>query len=348
MGLFRRPSAQQGTNAQQAQQAGPTTPDLGAEIQRQLQTARPRVFAYSDYVKQVDCTRCGAPKRLPSKTAWLYCDHCGTLIDYDFRAANFGTNAALTNQIFMYLYAPVKVELEKAVVLRDKDRYRELLRPVYTEWLRQAPQAVSPRATSDDEFRQRTVDYFIETSICREFNPQAHGLNDKLTAATNAIRRFPQPGGGELVDDSIWPVAQLYKEQMDLSYQLIVDSGIIDTEPEQTPLDIQLRMEYSVFVQNWLPKIPPASVDRFLAFFGIKNEYKKADVVDVHTKKCAGCGDELKTLPDARAVVCESCGKKLDIAGGEVPCQNCGARLSFPVGVSAIECPYCHTGTHRV
>jgi hypothetical protein len=29
--------------------------------------------------------RCGAPKRLPSKTAYLYCDNCGSLVDYDFR-----------------------------------------------------------------------------------------------------------------------------------------------------------------------------------------------------------------------------------------------------------------------
>jgi hypothetical protein len=41
-------------------------------------------------------------------------------------------------------------------------------------------------------------------------------------------------------------------------------------------------------------------------------------------------------------------GRKLDIAGGETPCQNGGAPLSFPVGTSALECPYCHTGTHRV
>ena len=82
--------------------------------------------------------------------------------------------------------------------------------------------------------------------------------------------------------------------------------------------------------------------------FGLSGEYSKVDVTDAVTKKCGNCGDELKTLPGATAVVCESCGRKLDIAGGEVPCQTCGARLSFPVGVSGIECPYCHSATHRI
>ena len=32
----------------------------------------------------------------------------------------------------------------------------------------------------------------------------------------------------------------------------------------------------------------------------------------------------------------------------QVNCPACGAPLSFPVGSSGIECPYCHSGTHRL
>jgi len=63
---------------------------------------------------------------------------------------------------------------------------------------------------------------------------------------------------------------------------------------------------------------------------------------------CGGCGAELATLPSASAVVCESCGRKLDVGGGQIPCRNCGAPLSFPVGASRIDCPYCQSGTHRL
>lgn len=104
----------------------------------------------------------------------------------------------------------------------------------------------------------------------------------------------------------------------------------------------------ATFCQGWIPHLQPADADRLLTMFGLSGEYSKVDVTDAVTKKCGNCGDELKTLPGATAVVCESCGRKLDIAGGEVPCQTCGARLSFPVGVSGIECPYCHSATHRI
>jgi LSD1 subclass zinc finger protein len=80
----------------------------------------------------------------------------------------------------------------------------------------------------------------------------------------------------------------------------------------------------------------------------MEQTYQLLDVTGAVTRSCGGCGDKLRTLPGASAVVCESCGRKLDIAGGETPCQTCGAPLSFPVGISRIECPYCHSGTHRL
>src|SRR5262249_29139456 len=123
---------------------------------------QPSLFAHSEFVKQVTCPRCGAPKRLPSKTAYLYCDHCGALVAYDFRLANSGTNAGLTNTVLHQLIAPVQGELDRARAAGDTGRYRGLLRGVYTEWLRQCPQAASPRVKSDEDFRDRMAAYCAE------------------------------------------------------------------------------------------------------------------------------------------------------------------------------------------
>ena len=115
MGLFRKRPA--------------TPPPTVAEsLQGLIQTAgQPSLFAHSEFVKQVTCPACGAPKRLPSKTAYLYCDHCGALVDYDFRLANSGTNAGLTNTAFHQLIAPVQGDLDRARATGDAGRYRELL-----------------------------------------------------------------------------------------------------------------------------------------------------------------------------------------------------------------------------
>jgi DNA-directed RNA polymerase subunit RPC12/RpoP len=107
-------------------------------------------------------------------------------------------------------------------------------------------------------------------------------------------------------------------------------------------------MEYSTFCQGWIPHLKPADGDRMLAFFGLDGQYARVSVAAIATRKCGGCGAEVATVPGARAVVCESCGRKLDIGGGETPCRTCGASLSFPVGSSLIDCPYCHSGTHRL
>ena len=323
-------------------------PDLSAELKRQLAAAHARVFSHSDFVKQVDCYNCGAPKQLPSKTAFIYCDNCGSLTDYDFRLANFDSNAALTNQVFAYLSGPSQPAIDIAVATGDKERYRQLMTPIYAEWLRQCPQANSPRCVADQEFFQRQVTYQVEAFLTREFDKSTHQVGLQLAAATQALRRIPLPNGDYYVSDGIWQVAALYKQQIDMSYQVLQDNGVMALDPEEAPLSVWLRMEYSLFCQNWLPKVPPADSERFLAFFGLNSEYAQAKITNADTKKCGCCGDELTTVPGAQQVICQSCGRKLDIAGGEVPCQNCGAPLSFPVRTSTIDCPYCHTTTHRV
>src|SRR5215510_625910 len=118
MGLF---------NKKQPSPAQPAAaPTIAESLDHLVQTAaKPSVFAHADFVKQVTCPRCGAPKRLPSKTAYLYCDHCGSLVDYDFRLANSGTNAGLTNTVFHQLIAPAQGELDRAFAAGDVARYRE-------------------------------------------------------------------------------------------------------------------------------------------------------------------------------------------------------------------------------
>jgi len=343
MGLFKKRPAQQATAA------STTAPTVAESLEKLVETAgRPSLFAHSEFVKQVDCPRCGARKRLPSKTAYLYCDYCGSLVDYDFRLANSGTNAGLTNTVFHQLIAPVQGELDRARAAGDTGRYRELLRGVYAEWLRQCPQAASPRVKTDADFRDRMAAYCAESQLRKDFDPGLAALERQMNAVIATLQRRPNGTGPWLVSDGIWQVAALFKELIEKAYQMLGTAGVLAMDPDEAPPGVQVRMEYSTFCQGWIPHLPPGEVDRFLAIFGLTAEYARVNVTGTVTKRCGGCGDELTTLPGANAVICESCGRKLDIAGGETPCHSCGAPLSFPVGTSALECPYCHTGTHRV
>jgi LSD1 subclass zinc finger protein len=339
MGLLRKRAAEQAT-----------APPTAAESLQQLVTTsgRPSLFAHTEFVKQVECSRCGAPKRLPSRTAYLYCDHCGALVDYDFRLANLGTNAGYTNTVYRQLVAPVQAEIDRARALGDKDRYRTLTNGVYAEWLRQCPQAASPRASSDDDFRERMAAYMTECALVKDFDSDLAMRDAHFKVALGTLQRRAMPSGPWLVNDAIWQVAAIFKEQMEATYRLLDQTGVSGLDPDEAPPGVQLRMEYSTFCQGWIPHLVPADADRLLAMFGLTSEYARVSVTDAQTRKCGGCGDEFTMLPGAQAVVCESCGRKLDVAGGETPCQTCGAALSFPVGVSRIECPYCQSETHRI
>jgi Zn finger protein HypA/HybF involved in hydrogenase expression len=43
------------------------------------------------FVKRCRCTVCGAPKKLTSVTAYVYCDYCGSLADFDLHRACEGS-----------------------------------------------------------------------------------------------------------------------------------------------------------------------------------------------------------------------------------------------------------------
>jgi DNA-directed RNA polymerase subunit RPC12/RpoP len=319
---------------------------VGESLTRLVETAgRPSLFAPSAFVKRVDCPRCGAPKQLPSATAYVYCDHCGSLVDYDFRAANAGTSSGLTNTVFHQLVAPVQPALMLARVTGDVDRYRALYRDVYAEWIRQCPQAVSPRARNDEDFRARMVHYLVESTVGKDFDPTLSSLEQRLNVAISSLTRIPRGDQPWLVGDGIWPVADGFRQLMEATYQHLETIGVLALDPDESPAGLPLRMEYSTFCQGWVAHLAPEAAQRLLAMFGLAAEYTRVTVGSVVTRCCGGCGSELVTVPSARVVVCEACGRRVDVARGE--CRSCGSSICFPEGVTRLACPSCRALTQR-
>ncbi len=205
-----------------------------------------------------------------------------------------------------------------------------------------------PRARTDPGFRERMAAYLAECAVCKDLDPILAPLDRSLAAATAALQRFPAPGGAWLVSDGIWQVAAEFRNLIDKTYERLAATGVLAMDPDEAPPGVPARMEYSTFCQGWIPHLRPGDGERLLAMFGLTGEYARVQVTGTETRKCGICGDELTVLPGAQAVVCEFCGCKLDVAGGQTPCRTCGAPLSFPVGVSDLACPYCHSATHRV
>src|SRR5512147_2715362 len=80
--------------------------------------------AHSRFIKRVSCPQCGAPKSRPSTTAYIYCDYCGSLMDYDFRMANANTNAGITNTVYHRIIATVQVPLAQSKAVGNREAVR--------------------------------------------------------------------------------------------------------------------------------------------------------------------------------------------------------------------------------
>lgn len=304
--------------------------------------------AHSQFIKRVNCSQCGAPKSLPSTTAYLYCDYCGALMDYDFRIANADTNAGLTNTVYHRIYAAVQTHIAQAKARGDQEESRRLYRQVYTQWLQECPTAASPRAYKDMAFREQFINYQVECFVSKDFDPKQAELEVQMQTLANSLQRIPTPGGAWRVAGPFWDYAALFKKQMELAYGLIRKKGIHEMDPDHAPSGVPLRMEYSYFCQAWLPHLSPEEGERLLKFYGLAGEYDEFKPIQTDSHKCGSCGSELHTLPGAKQVVCENCGFTIDVGSQAMPCKKCGALLSFPVSANHLLCPYCGTDNRRV
>jgi LSD1 subclass zinc finger protein len=219
---------------------------------------------------------------------------------------------------------------------------------VYAQWVQECPLAVSPRVKGDAAFREQFIHFQVECAVTKDFDPRQAPLDAQMAGQLAALQRLPQPGGAWRVAGPFWEYAQAYKQQMELVYALLQTTGVLALDPDQAPPGVPLRMEYSTFCQSWLPHLSAEDGQRLLEFYGLNAEYDQVQPTPTALHHCGGCGAPLHTVPGARQVVCEACGRSLDIAGGDVPCRQCGAHLSFPVAVNQVQCPYCQTDNRRV
>ena len=306
------------------------------------------LLAHSQFIKRVNCSQCGAPKTLPSATAYLYCDYCGSLIDYDFRIANADTNAGLTNTVFHRIIASVQAPLTQARMRGDRDEYRRLYRHVFGLWLQECPLAASPRAKTDPVFREQLVAYFAECAVVKDLDPRQAPLEAQMQFYAGSLQRIPTPAGAWMVAGPFWEYAGIFKQQMELAYELFHQMGVDAMDPDKAPAGVAIKMEYSTFCQGWLPHLSPADGEKLLKMYGLSADYNEVKPLPVDHRNCGICGSVISTLSGARMVVCENCGYKIDVASQSVPCSKCGALLSFPISANHLVCPYCSNDIHRI
>jgi hypothetical protein len=303
----------------------------------------------SDYVKRVDCPTCGAPKKLPSTSAYLYCDYCATLADYDFRRAceGAGTMSPGTAE-YAQTVNSANAEAKAALQGGDKDAYRAAQNKLWEASITHRPQQWSHRL-GDPEYEAQFIQYMTESAVINNFDPQYVALNQEMRTRAAGLEYT-----GSLMDrrtggPTFRAMVDVTKRQAAHANELAVANGLIELDPDHASTAVRDRMAGSLFSQGWLPMLNQEDAAWLIEDLHIGGEYVKAETTDgAEARNCGGCGGALTVLPGAKTVICDHCGRSLDVGGAQLQCGNCGASMSLPVGVQRQGCPYCSTEVERV
>ncbi|MDT7548727.1 MAG: hypothetical protein QOE84_1121 [Actinomycetota bacterium] len=305
----------------------------------------------TDFMRQCTCEQCGGQKRLPSPTAYMYCDYCSALVDYDFRKV-VGDTAATTMPDMGYVQWLNQITADKtaAKAAGDRDRFAQLERQFYDSWITKSPEAVSHRC-GDQAYRQAFLDFVVASSMAVSFDPAMAAMDAELK---QAVTQLVYGGGAtmgsmQINPDSFWPILDVVMRQQQAAQALTAAAGVREMDPDRTPEPVRRRIGVSTMVQGWMPYLSAEAGEEMLRRTGLQGEYKHIEpVADGTPRHCGKCGQEFTALPGAKVAVCDHCGHKLDVGSAEWPCTTCGGLVTMPAGEASTTCPYCKGLVDRV
>jgi DNA-directed RNA polymerase subunit RPC12/RpoP len=296
------------------------------------------------FVKRCTCVVCGAPKELPTVTAYVYCDYCASLVDYDLRRACEGDTvpgpeyAATVNR--------TQAASRAAVAAGDRGAYRELQKTVYEAYVTHAPMAVSHRAANDQDYRRAYVEYMAEAAAARAFDPAAQALEAEMVQRVMGLSYSGNMMSPTVAPESFWPMADTLERQIEVTRGLYQSARLGDLDPDHAEHLIG-KLAWSGFCQGWLGMLPAGTASQLLDRAGLNNEYVSLQAQAGKPRHCGGCGTEFPALPGAKAVICDSCGRKIDVSAAEIPCARCGSSMTLPAGADRVACPFCRSEVER-
>jgi len=297
--------------------------------------------------KRTVCPSCGAPKARPSITAYVYCDYCGSLSDYDFAKA-CEKPLERPGPVYEALVAKAKPDLDAALAGGDVDAFRALQRELFDGWIDACPNAVPPRA-KDPAYRAKYAAYLAEGAIVTALDVGAKTHAAAVAKATgDLIVREVKPGTLRVDPGTFAPFVEAVFAQDDYLAVAHEAGGVYAMQPDGASGELQRRMAMSMFVQGWLPMLDETQAETLLSRARLKSEYIEADPPSAGAATCGGCGADVTILEGARRTVCEHCGRRLDVEAASVTCAGCGASLAPGEGVTSFACPHCNAAVQRV
>lgn len=292
-------------------------------------------------VKRCTCPACGAPKQLPSRSAYVFCDRCGQLMDWDFKAALADKRSRQPGPAYVQLVSAKQPALDAARTAGDVEAYTELQRAIYSAYVQACPAAVSPRI-GDPAYREAFVEWSARSQAAQDLDPTCRHTFLEQQAATAGLvwdRSNPFQPRAEPASFQRLLEAVLIHQATVLAH--LESTGLLAEHPDRPTAEVFGKIGRSAMVQGWVPYLPAADQPDLIERTGLQGDYAAIEPVDLTSGSCAGCASPLEVVPGAQRVVCLSCGRMASVGGGTLPCHGCGASVTVPPDEPRFSCPYC-------
>ncbi len=300
------------------------------------------------FVKRATCRSCGSPKVKPSLNAYVYCDFCGELTDWDFRAAMSDRRSRAPGPAYEGLLARHRATLERARAAGDRATYLEIQRELWGSYVDACPAAMSPRI-GDPRYRERIVAYQAELQTEADLDPAVKSCLDRQQEEVGRLtwdRSNPfQPRVGSesfaRLTEAVLETQRAYTEKAETT-------GLLARHPDRPTGEMLLRVGVSALVQGWMPYLAKDDADRLLRRTGLDGEYVAFTPIEEIGGACDGCGAHIDAPKGAKRVLCHHCGAYVAVGGGAMPCHGCAAPIEIAPGVAVFACGSCGARVSRL
>jgi hypothetical protein len=255
-----------------------------------------------------NCPHCSAPRVRPSSHAFVYCDYCGELADYDFVIACQAPRQP--GPAYEALREQLEGKLLRARDLDDRDQYRELQLELLGTWLESTPQA-APVRTKLPEYRAQYIAWLAEAATTIAFDMEARRGERGMRRAVEKLT-FAEVEGRDRVSGfpALLEAMSEFEARVDA-----ISAEVYAMHPDHAPRELQRRIGFSQFAQAWLPFLGEDEATELLKRTMLDREYDPAGTIASTKWPCSQCGAAIELVDGAKRVCCDHCGRIVAVTG---------------------------------
>jgi Protein of unknown function (DUF1266) len=255
------------------------------------------------------CPRCGARPTRRSPTAYVYCDQCGCLADYDFERA-----CAQPLERPGPAYEAIYAELAPALAAAHDDlpRTRAIQRALFDAWVDACPGAQSVRV-QDPAYRAAWVAMLAEGETRAAFDPEARARRAAMADAAARLGFVTVDGRPRVLVEPYRVMEAAMFAHEARRHELAIAHKIYEMHPDHAPPALIRRIGFSTYAQGWLPYLADADAQALLARTGLAQTYDVAAPPAIAVLHCPRCDRTLEIDVTASRIVCAHCGRPIDV-----------------------------------